>query len=396
MKRFFHSILIGGLVLALSGCTWFGQKEQSLSGTIEAEELPIVAEVGGLVTNVKAEEGSTVKKGQVLAEIDKRSYEIGVAEAKAALEQAIVRVEEAKAGSRDSAIQKGIAGVQQADANIRLAQARKKQADAGIARAREQLTQAESQLKGAEQTLLYQQRRVREANELFAKGAISRKDLETQAETASQAQTQFNQLTAQVAQAQAAYRSAGEDAAAALAQTGTAQAEQAGAKADLDLLKEGSTDYTIRALLATQQQAQARLDQAILQVEKAQIKAAADGVLLRSSIEQGEVAKVGATLFTMMKENRLKLVVYIPEAQLNRVQKGQAVGIQVDAYPGETFTGRISTISEKAEFTPKNVQTPDERTKLVFAVTIHITEALGKIKPGMPADVLLPDQGGAQ
>lgn len=396
MKRLLYSVLIGGLVLAMSGCTWLGQKEASLSGTIEAEEFPIVAEVGGMVTSVQTEEGSTVEKGQVLAEIDKRSYKIAVKEAEAVLEQATARLEEAKAGSRDSAIQKGMAGVQQADANIRLAQARKKQADAGIARAREQLTQAESQLKGAEQTLLYQQRRVQEATALYEKGAISRKDLEAQSEAASQAQTQYNQLAAQVAQAQAGYRSAQEDTAAAIAQTGTAQAQEAGAQADLELLKEGSTDYTIRALLAAQQQAQAKLDQAMLQAEKAQITAAANGVLLRSSIEQGEVAKVGATLFTMMKADRLKLVVYIPEAQLNRVQKGQEAGIQVDAYPGEVFKGRISAISEKAEFTPKNVQTPEERTKLVFAVTIQITEGLEKLKPGMPADVVLPEQEGAQ
>ncbi|WP_312113804.1 HlyD family secretion protein [Brevibacillus reuszeri] len=396
MKRLFRTILTGGLVLVLAGCTWLGQTEQSLSGTVEAEELPIVAEVGGLVTSVKVEEGSAVTKGQVLAEIDKRSYQIVVDEAKAALEQATIRVEEAKAGSRDSAIQKGIAGVQQADANVHLAEARKKQADAGIVRAQEQLAQSESQLQGAQETLLYQQRRVQEVTALFAKGAISKKDLEAQQEAATQAQTQLNQLKALVAQAEAQVRSAQQDAAAAMAQTGTAQAQVAGAKADLDLLKEGSTDYTIRALLATQQQAQAKLDLAKLQLEKAQITAAADGALLRSSIEQGEVAKVGATLFTMMKADRLKLVVYIPEAQLNRVQKGQEVSIHVDAYLDETFKGRISTISEKAEFTPKNVQTPNERTKLVFAVTISITEGLDKIKPGMPADVLLADQGGAR
>lgn len=396
MKGLFRTMLAGGLVVALAGCTWLGQTEQALSGTIEAEELPIVAEVGGQVTSVEIEEGSHVTKGQVLAEIDKRSYQISVAEAQAALEQATVRVEEAKAGSRDVAIQKGLAGVQQADANIHLANARKSQADAGIVRAQQQLAQSKSQQQGAQDTLLYQQRRVQEAAALFAKGAISKKDLEAQQEAASQAQTQLNQLNALVAQAEAQVRSAQEDVAAAIAQTGTAQAQQASAQADLELLKEGSTDYTIRALLAAQQQAQARLDQAKLQLEKAQITASEDGVLLRSSINQGEVAKVGATLFTMMKADKLKLVVYIPEAQLNRIQKGQEVGIQVDAYPDVTFKGRISTISDKAEFTPKNVQTPNERTKLVFAVTIHITEGLDKLKPGMPADVLLSDQGGAQ
>lgn len=396
MKRVLRAVSIGSLILALSGCGLLGEKQQPLSGTIEADEWPIVAEVGGLVTKVIAEEGSEVKKGEVLAEIDPRSYQISVAEAKAAWEQARARLKEAKAGSRDQTIQKGVAAVQQANASIRLAQARKSQAEAGIARAQEQLAQAESQRAGAEETLRYQQKRLQEATALYEKGAISQKDLETQKEAVSQATTQLNQWTAQVAQAKAAYRFAQEDAAAAAAQVGTAKAQQQGAQAELDLVRAGSTDYVIRALLAAEEQAQARLDQAMLQLEKTRIVAAEDGVLLRSSIEQGEVAKPGATLFTMMKADQLKLVVYIPEAQLNRVQKRQEVGIKVDAYPDETFTGTISRIADKAEFTPRNVQTQDERTKLVFAVTIDVDKGQDKLKPGMPADVLLPDGEGGR
>ncbi len=395
MKRICVFGLIAGMVFTLAGCAGFSQQEPSLSGTIEAEEWPIVAEVGGMVTDVQGEEGMTVKAGQELAALDARSYQINVAEAKAAWEQATARLEEAKAGSRDSSIEKGIAAVQQADANIRMAQARKLQAEAGISKAREQREQAHSQLQGAQRTLAYQQNRLAETRALFQQGAISQKDYETQQELVSQAMTQVNQLEAQVAAAEAQYVTSQGEVAAAVAQTGTAQAQQAGAAADLDLLKEGSTGYTIRALLAAQQQAQAKLDQATLQLEKTKITAPADGILLRRSIEQGEVAKTGANLFTMMKADRLKLKVYIPEAQLNRVQTGQVVGIQVDAYPGETFTGKVTFLSEKAEFTPKNVQTPDERTKLVFAVTIEITDGQGKIKPGMPADVILspPSEG---
>lgn len=398
MKRISHCLLVAGILFTLSGCAGFSQQEALLSGTIEADEWPIVAEVGGMVTEVKAEEGSHVKAGQELATIDARSYQINVSEAKAAWEQATARLEEAKAGSRDSSIEKGIAAVQQADANIRMAQARKQQAEAGISKAKELLEQAQSQLQGAQHTLAYQQNRLTEATSLYQKGAISPKDFEAQQELVSQAKTQVNQLQSQVAAAGAQYVSAQGEVSAAVAQAETAQAQQVGATADLHLLKEGSTGYTIRALLAAQQQAQAKLDQAMLQLEKTKITAPADGILLRSSIDQGEVAKTGANLFTMMKADQLKLKVYIPEAQLNRVQTGQTVGIQVDAYPGQTFTGKVSFISEKAEFTPKNVQTPDERTKLVFAVTIQITEGQGKIKPGMPADVILstPAKGEGQ
>ncbi|EJL21745.1 HlyD family secretion protein [Brevibacillus sp. BC25] len=203
MKPVVRSICIGGLLLALSGCNWTSENHPSLSGTIEAIELPIVAEVGGLVTNVTIEEGSAVKKGQVLVQIDKRSYQITVAEAQAALDQATARLEEARAGSRDTTIQRSMANVQQANANIQLAQARKNQAEAGKARAAEQMTQTESQWQGAQQTLLYHQKRLEESTALFEKGAISAKDLDTQKEAVSQAKTQADQWAAQVAQTQA-------------------------------------------------------------------------------------------------------------------------------------------------------------------------------------------------
>jgi HlyD family secretion protein len=396
MYRRFLLICLAGSLAVLPGCTWFQPREWPLSGTIEAVELPVVAEVGGLVTAVKVDDGAVVKKGQVLAEIDKRSYQAGVREAEAALAQAQARLEEAQAGSRDSTIRRGIAAVDQADAAIRLAEARRKQAEAGLDRAKEQMEQVASQLEGAKRTLAYQENRLREAAQLYERGAIAKQEYEAKQEAVNQARTQVNQLAAQLEAARSQYAAAREDVAAALAQTGTAQAQRAGAQAELDQLKEGSTDYAIRALLAAKEQAQARLELARLQLEKAVITAPEDGVVLRSSVTQGEVAKPGATLFTMRKGDHLELKVYIPEAELGRVRPGETVGIQVDAYPGETFRGVISAVADKAEFTPKNVQTPDERTKLVFAVTIRISEGLDKLKPGMPADVLLPGKEDAQ
>ncbi|USG66663.1 efflux RND transporter periplasmic adaptor subunit [Brevibacillus ruminantium] len=381
-------------VSLLAGCSLLQKPEQLLSGTIEADEVPIVAEVGGLVEHATAEEGMHVQKGGVLAEISKRTYEAAVNEAEAAKAQAQAKLDEAKAGSRNPSVQKGIAAVQQADATISLQDARAKQAQAALAQSQEQTTQVETQWEGAKKTLAYQESRLKEAASLFERGAISKKDYEAQQEAVNQAQTQVNQLAAQVEASRSRTLSAQQDIAAALAQKGTAEAQRKGAIADLDLLKEGSTDYTIRAMLAAVQQADARLDQAKWQLEKTVIKAPADGILLRTSISEGEVAKQGATLFTMMKADHLKLKVYIPEAELSKVKIGEKTEIKVDAYPDEVFVGQIQSIAEKAEFTPKNVQTPNERTKLVFAVTIRITEGLEKLRPGMPADVrLLTEEG---
>jgi HlyD family secretion protein len=88
------------------------------------------------------------------------------------------------------------------------------------------------------------------------------------------------------------------------------------------------------------------------------------------------------------------LTVYIPETQIGRVKPGQAARVNVDAYPGETFEGEVVFIRPEAEFTPKNVQTQEERVNLVFAVKIALKnrlDAYGKymLKPGMPADATI-------
>jgi len=366
---------------------------EPLSGTIEAEELPIVAEAGGTIVEVAVEEGTELKQQQRIARIDPVSYRIAVEEAEALLAQATAKLEEAKAGTRNQNIRKGIAAVEQAEASLMLSTARQKQAGANQERAKGLLSQAESQLQGAKRTLSYQQTRWKEAVRLYESGAISKRDYDAQQEAVSQAQTQVEQFAAQVAAQRANYLSAKSEWEAAQAQAGTARAALSSASAELELLQEGNTDFTLRQLLAAQKQAKAKFELAKWQLGKTEITAPADGILLRKNVSQGEVAKPGATLFTMMKKNRLTLTVYVPEADLGKVRVGQQVKVQVDAYPGETFAGLIRSISDQAEFTPKNVQTRDERTKLVFAVTIEIQEGFDKLKPGMPADILL-QQGG--
>jgi HlyD family secretion protein len=295
MRKRTATMLCGSmLLLFLTACSP-ETDVTDISGTIEADEVPIVAEVGGMILSVQADEGDSLKKGQVMAEIDKRSYQISVNEAEAVLAQAAAKLEEAKAGTRNQTVKKGIAGVQQASANIQLSEAKQKQAQANLLRAKDQLAQVETQLAGAQKTLAYQQQRLKEVTELYQKGAVAKRDFDTQQEAVNQAQTQVNQLTAQVSAAKAQYSSAQEDLEAARAQIATAKAQWESSAAELEMLQEGSTDYTIKQLIAAEKQARARLDLAKLQLEKATITAPEDGILLRKNITAGAVAKAGAT-----------------------------------------------------------------------------------------------------
>lgn len=149
-------------------------------------------------------------------------------------------------------------------------------------------------------------------------------------------------------------------------------------------------------------QAKARLEQARWSakiVEKAiadcEIAAPISGVLSRRLAEPGELAGPGTGLAVMEDLGDLELTVYVPEAELGKVAVGQEASISVDSFPGRAFKGKVTRISSEAEFTPKNVQTKDERVKQVFAVTIGLGDGEGSLRPGMPADAVLTAAGGA-
>jgi HlyD family secretion protein len=109
-------------------------------------------------------------------------------------------------------------------------------------------------------------------------------------------------------------------------------------------------------------------------------------VLLRSS-QPGEIANPGQTVMTLLDRDRLKIKVYISEKFLGMIKVGQGVGILIDSFPDKVFPGEITAISDKAEFTPKNIQTKEERVKTVYAVTVSSDDQGGILKPGMPCDV---------
>jgi HlyD family secretion protein len=121
------------------------------------------------------------------------------------------------------------------------------------------------------------------------------------------------------------------------------------------------------------------------------IRSPLDGVVLYRSIEPGEIAVAGTPLITVADLGDLSLTVYVPEDRYGRIVLGQSYPVTVDSFPGEVFSGSVRHISDKAEFTPRNVQTTDSRKTTVFAIRLGLPAESGKLKPGMPADVQFPD-----
>lgn len=112
-----------------------------------------------------------------------------------------------------------------------------------------------------------------------------------------------------------------------------------------------------------------------------------DGVVLERLVEPGETTTPGATLMVVSNLNELTLTVFVPEDRYGHILLGQTYPVMVDSFPDQTFKGTVSHIADKAEFTPRNVQTVNNRKTTVFAIKLSLEASDGKLKPGMPADV---------
>lgn len=165
-------------------------------------------------------------------------------------------------------------------------------------------------------------------------------------------------------------------------------ANLAAAEQQLTRLIKGNRQEEIRAAQAAVELAQARLALAEKAVSDCIVKSTATGIITTKNTEPGEMVMVGTPLATMSQLDEVWLSLYLPETKLPTVKLGQKAFIKVDGDPMR-YEGIITFISSEAEFTPRNVQTPDERTKLVYRIKITLPNTRNIFKPGMPADGFL-------
>lgn len=130
----------------------------------------------------------------------------------------------------------------------------------------------------------------------------------------------------------------------------------------------------------------ATLELASLRLGYAELVSPLNGFVLTKSAEAGEVVSAGRTIVTATDLTDIWLTAYIREQDLGRVKLNQEADIRTDTFPQKTYKGRVSFISQESEFTPKHIQTKEERVKLVFRIKIKVDNETLELKPGMPAD----------
>ena len=245
------------------------------------------------------------------------------------------------------------ASVAAARAQVDAAEARLAELERG-ARPQEVAT-TEAALRSAEQRAEEARRETERARTLHEGGAISRQALD-------RAETTLDVATASLDQAREQHA----------------------------LLVEGPRAETIRAQRAAVAQARANVERAEATLTHAVVTAPFDGVVTVRHREPGEAVTPGAPVVTVLDRDDRWVRIYIREDQIGLVQLGMAAEIVSDTHPDRSYGGEVVFIGSEAEFTPRNVQTTEERTRLVYPVKVRITGDPGfELKPGVPADVTL-------
>jgi multidrug resistance efflux pump len=411
MKRIIPIIII--LAIIAAGYWWFTQSPQSNmestalvgSGSIEAETIAITAELGGRILAINVAEGDEVKAGQALVELDKSDLLAQQLQLEAALETAKANLELVSAPPRPEDV---------AAAEAKLAEAQAAQAGAKLI-----WEQAQSLVNDPHQLAArvnQGQARVTEAGKNLELAQVNLKRAEIQAEKASRNQSSHAALVAnEAAQKQLQAAQVGVEMAqvalagsqkqvehltrlrlmpltliaqahSAEAAYGQAQAGVAAAAANLQAAKAEPLAEDIAVAQAQLLEAEAALQKLQVQLAKQTLTAPRAGLISNKLVNPGELAAPGAMLLELSDIETVDLTVYLPETQIGQVQLGQQAEVRVDAYPGEVFDGLVTFIAHEAEFTPRNVQTQEERVNLVFAVKITLPNSDHRLKPGIPAD----------
>ncbi len=133
-------------------------------------------------------------------------------------------------------------------------------------------------------------------------------------------------------------------------------------------------------------QAKSQLESIDASLTDAKLEAPISGIVMTKNLEVGETAFPGVAVVTLADLSKVWIKIYVAEPVMGLINLGDEAKVMVDSYPGRVFLGKVIVISQEPEFTPKNVQTQEERTKLVFAVKIELENSDMSLKPGMPAD----------
>jgi HlyD family secretion protein len=339
-----------------------------VSGNIEITDAEVSFKIPGRVQVRSVDEGQLVDADQIVARLDATDLEQEVALRRAEVGAAEAALAELEAGTRPQEIA-------QAEAARRKAAVWLEELLAGSRP--QEIAAAEAEVRRAQAEVNRHKDDYERQRTLHREEVISTREYEA-------ARAGYLVAEARLREAEERLKLVREGPRAEQIEQG--RAALAKARAELALLEEGPRQETIEQARARLQQARETLALAETRLGYAILPSPLSGVVLSENVEAGEYVAAGTPVVTVGDLANVWLRAYVNETDLGRVKVGQKVEVTTDTYPDKVYDGRLAFIAPEAEFTPKNVQTHEERVKLVYRIKVEIPNPAMELKPGMPAD----------
>jgi multidrug resistance efflux pump len=346
---------------------WQRSRPYEWSGTVEARAISVGSRVGGRVKAVDVQEGARVAAGTALIEIEPADLPAQRLIAVGQVEEAKANLDKLKAGARPEEIEQSKARAQAAVAAFQ---------EARVGARSEQIAAARARLVATQVAVDKAQLDADRTRKLFASGAISQGQLDD-AEAA---------LKGAVAQRDAA-RQALEELVNGSRREEIQQAEAraAEARASANLVIAGSRVEDIEAAQAAVDAAQGKLDQVDVLLSELVVRAPRAARVESLDLRPGDILAANGVAATLLEDDQLYVRIYVPETQIGHIHPGQEVPVMVDSFPNKAFRGVVEHVNSEGEYSPRNLQTADERADQVFAARIGLREGQGVLRAGMAA-----------
>lgn len=391
-KRILIALLLGIAGVATIGGAlrrwWRGGPEDRILvfGNVEVTEADLAFKVSGRLVELLVREGDVVRQGAVLARLDREQLEqqresaqaaVRVAESQIAqLQTAIAYLREtlqAQIAERQAALQQAEAQLQELLSGTRV----------------QEIEQARAALRHAEAEYERARRDWERAQALYQKDEISTAQYD-------QARTRYESASAQREQAHQRLALLLEGPRREQVDAARAQVERARAAlrhAEAQRLELRRREQELQMRQAERERARAELAIIESQLRETILISPFDGIVLVKAAEVGEVLPAGATVLTLGDLRRPWVRAYLSERDLGRVKLGARVRVTTDSFPGKVYWGRVAFIASEAEFTPRQIHTPEERVRLVYRIKIEVENPHLELKVNMPvtAEILLKD-----
>ncbi|HLX45058.1 MAG TPA: HlyD family efflux transporter periplasmic adaptor subunit [Bryobacteraceae bacterium] len=384
MKRAIRLVLLVA-VLGIGGWYWWKSQHPDntgrlfVSGNLELTQVDISFKIAGRMIERKVNEGDWVKKNDVIATLDPAQLRQQKFRDAALVSSAVSNYQQLETSI---AYQRATLESDVAARNAELNQATAKLEVLLNGSRKQDIQQAEAGVNDAKAQLEFARSDWARMQTLFKNEDISRQQYDQSRSKFDSAQAMLHQAAEKLSLVKEGPRQ--EDIAAARAEVARAQAAVKTAEANRIELKRKEQELGARKAEIERSRAQEGISAS--QLDDTEVATPIDGVVLVKSAEPGEVLAAGTTILTIGDLEHPWLRAYINETDLGRIKLGQKVKLTTDSFPGKAYNGVISFISSDAEFTPKQIQTKEERVKLVYRIKIDVDNKSHELKSNMPVD----------